>query len=213
MFFAASLFTLGGISRDVASRSDDEQTILTLSSRVAGAESRADVAEKAKAEAVRAANIASMMANSAHRDAAKLHERTITPEQRFKFVNALTNATKKAVWVICDDSSGVGRRLALSLREMLNDAGFSIDNKDEKSHPKISGTSDGGLIYPLSPVLNGKGAPDIVAVLAFCPLDASTQPPHAVALFEAFTAARLGCQPLMIRSNFLAGGEVAIIVP
>jgi len=142
------------------------------------------------------------------------HDRIITAKKRREFVEFLTSSPKKPVWIVCDNTSGEGKRLTTQLRALLDEAGFSVHDKNGASRPGLVGPpTPNGILTPLTPLLDGNTDRDAFAVLLFCSRDVSNAPPHGIALCKAFEAARMKFGTISAEPNIIASGEVAVIVP
>lgn len=120
------------IGEHVVSKRDETQ-MTTLSRRVAVAENRADGAEKAKNDALKAAAIASMMASSAQENAAaasttlsKVEPRHIPESLRPELVKKLRDCPGR-IQVECNMGDADGYKFGKELVDVLKESGWNVE--------------------------------------------------------------------------------------
>jgi hypothetical protein len=154
--------------------------------------------------------------------------RIIRPEQHLTFVKSLANAPKRPVWVVSDNPSAETQALVSQVRKMLDDAGYSVPQGSDVARPSVLGTGADGVANALEPFPRGMSSIDAFVVLAFnakdfeffkvppkfglLPESPTNEPPHGMALYNAFNAA--GIKMVAVPAiGLVESGEVAVIVP
>jgi hypothetical protein len=141
-----------------------------------------------------------------------MQPRNITSEQHDNFVSFLKDAPKKPVWVACGNPSSETINLVSKIREMLNDAGYSVSSHSAGAISKLlgAGTSGNGVYSAFS--LNINNPKKSTILLIFSSFDTPLHiPEHGNALYQAFEKINVNVSGTSGGTN-LSSGEVVVFV-
>jgi hypothetical protein len=173
-------------------------------------------ARDAKMSAVDAAGQAEKLATANAKVAeleAQAKDRMINQPAIDKFKSFLIGKPTCPVWVINSSLSRETGVLALTMRKMLDEAGFAVTNNVPPSFAAVlgSGSFGNGLYSPVAPVpvASPEGA---VGSVLISDSDRQRTPVQALTLLAAFKAAEIKMNLRVAPSNLLKTGDVAITI-
>ena len=138
-------------------------------------------------------------------------DRDISQGQMDIFKTFLVNEPKKPVWVVNISPTRETELLAVKMRQMLDNAGYSAKGTGTEMLGFGGGYGGYGL-YSLMGPLPLPAQKDVIGTLLISALDSANPPPEAIALAKAFKAANINMARMPAHERMVKKGEVVVTI-